>query len=206
MSMNMNIDNVLKNAIAKAEREEQQEGDGGQQNEEYESLVFGSSIWSTDVPKESKKQFIEAIQKSNVERSVSDHEPHKETQRRANCASMEMMREEENEFDLIQQTIHEETQQHPPGSHQLDLKRSSAIARHNSQTFYEMVSQPTDQYLGSRPQQTLNMTFQNQIQTNSQESNSNRIQNPFQVDTGEEDLIEHDSNSNSIHSGIIDGK
>lgn len=61
MSMNMNIDNVIKNAIEKAEREEQQEGDAGQQNEEYESLVFGSSIWSTDVPKESKKQFIEAI-------------------------------------------------------------------------------------------------------------------------------------------------
>ena len=61
MSMNMNIDNVIRNAIEKAEREEQQEGDAGQQNEEYESLVFGSSIWSTDVPKESKKQFIEAI-------------------------------------------------------------------------------------------------------------------------------------------------
>lgn len=54
---------------------------------------------------------------------------------------MEMMREEENEFDLIQQTIHEETQQHPPESNKCDLKSNSgsAIARHNSQTFYEMV-------------------------------------------------------------------
>jgi hypothetical protein len=33
-----------------------------QQNEEYESLVLGTSIWSTDVQKETAKQFMQTYQ------------------------------------------------------------------------------------------------------------------------------------------------
>lgn len=62
------LDNFVRNAIKNAENELQNLNILPQQ-EEYESLVLGSSIWSTDVRRETKHEFIEGI-KNN--RSTSD--------------------------------------------------------------------------------------------------------------------------------------
>lgn len=40
-------------------------------NDEYESLVYGQSIWSTDLPKESKKQFISNLKQFNFGNDAS---------------------------------------------------------------------------------------------------------------------------------------
>ena len=48
------MDDVIKDAINEAEVEHQQIERQPSPNEEYESLVLGSSIWSTDILKESK--------------------------------------------------------------------------------------------------------------------------------------------------------
>lgn len=58
LTINMNIkikgmDSVLQHAIKEAEAADANESSQEQQ-EEYESLVFRSSIWSTDIQKESK--------------------------------------------------------------------------------------------------------------------------------------------------------
>ena len=46
---------------AKANGLETNQNDEEPQPEEYESLVFGESIWSTDVPKESRRQFLKNV-------------------------------------------------------------------------------------------------------------------------------------------------
>jgi len=53
------FDTFVCNAIQDAEKEHDLEQQP--QQEEYESLVLGSSIWSTDIRKESKHEFIEGI-------------------------------------------------------------------------------------------------------------------------------------------------
>jgi hypothetical protein len=63
--------------------------DNPPQQEEYESLVLGSSIWSTDVRRETKHEFIEGI-KNN--KSTSDF---------GNMKQDPEPISEENEFDQI---------------------------------------------------------------------------------------------------------
>lgn len=60
VSTNIKMDKLIENVIAEAE-EEQDVVNSHIPNEEYESLGFGQSIWSTDIKSDSKRQFIEAI-------------------------------------------------------------------------------------------------------------------------------------------------
>ena len=62
--------------------------------EEYESLVWGQSIWSTDVPKESRKQFIQNINTLAVT-------PEEE--------NLNNVTNDEDDFAAIQRKIQEQT-------------------------------------------------------------------------------------------------
>lgn len=57
---------------AKSNAPETNINDEEPQPEEYESLVWGESIWSTDVPKESRKQFIKNLNTLAVTQEVEN--------------------------------------------------------------------------------------------------------------------------------------
>ena len=63
---------MIENVIAEAEEEQDVVNSQPLQNEEYESLGFGTSIWSTDIKSDSKRQFIEAIKQSTENATNSE--------------------------------------------------------------------------------------------------------------------------------------
>ena len=88
------MDDIIKDAINEAEQENDEIFKQPSPNEEYESLCLGSSIWSTDILKESRQQFVQGLARQNDVISIQKSEmiEVKETSDE----------EHENDFDTIE--------------------------------------------------------------------------------------------------------